>query len=41
MAKVTAPPGKRVVWRAWITVKGKRVYASERGIRAFPIIVDE
>jgi hypothetical protein len=41
MSKVTAPPGKRVIWRAWITVKGQRVYASERGLRAFPILVDE
>lgn len=41
MAKITAPPGKRVVWRAWITVKGRRVYANERGLRAFPILVDE
>lgn len=41
MSKVSVPTGKRVIWRAWITVKGKRVYARERGIRAFPIIVDE
>ena len=41
MSKVSVPTGKRVIWRAWITVKGKRVYARERGIRAFPLIVDE
>lgn len=41
MSKVTAPPGKRVIWRPWITVKGKRIFAHQRGIRAFPIIVDE
>jgi len=41
MPKINAPPGKRVIWRAWITVKGRRVYASARGLRAFPIIVDE
>lgn len=41
MSKVNAPPGKRVIWRAWITIKGKRVYARERGIRAFPILVDD
>lgn len=34
------PPGKRVIWRPWITIKGKRVYASQFGKRAFPIIVD-
>lgn len=41
MAKFTAPPdGKRVIWRPWITKDGKRVYASQFGLRAFPIIVD-
>lgn len=41
MSMVRVPPGKRVIWRPWITVKGKRIYARERGIRAFPILVDE
>ncbi|OJU60595.1 MAG: hypothetical protein BGO08_10425 [Altererythrobacter sp. 66-12] len=41
MSKISIPLGKRVIWRAWITVKGRRVYASERGLRAFPIVVDE
>lgn len=41
MSKVRVPPGKRVIWRPWITVKGKRIYAYQRGIRAFPIIVDK
>lgn len=41
MSKVRVPPGKRVIWRPWITVKGKRIYAHQRGIRAFPIIVDQ
>lgn len=41
MSRISIPPGKRVIWRAWITVKGRRVYASERGLRAFPMIVDE
>lgn len=41
MSKVRVPPGKRVIWRPWITVKGKRIYAHQRGIRAFPIIVDK
>ena len=40
MTKYTVPPGKRVIWRAYITKKGKRVYASSFGLRAFPIIVD-
>ena len=41
MSKISVPSGKRVIWRPWITIKGKRIYASQRGIRAFPIIVDE
>lgn len=41
MSKINAPKGKRVLWRAWITVEGRRIYASERGLRAFPIFVDE
>ena len=41
MSKVSVPPGKRVIWRAWITIKGKRIYAWQRGLRAFPILVDE
>lgn len=41
MAAFTPPPsGKRVIWRPWITRKGKRIYASSYGLRAFPIIVD-
>jgi hypothetical protein len=35
------PPGKRVVFRPWITRNGKRIYASQYGLRAFPIVVDE
>lgn len=41
MSMVRVPPGKRVIWRPWITVKGKRIYAHQRGIRAFPIIVNK
>jgi len=40
MAKLTAPPGKRLIFRPWITVKGKRVYAKSYGKRVFPIYVD-
>lgn len=35
------PPGKRVIWRPYITNNGKRIYAKSYGIRAFPILVDE
>jgi hypothetical protein len=41
MSKFTAPPGKRVIWRSYITIKGRRIYASERGLRAFPILVED
>ena len=35
------PPGKRLVFRPFITVKGKRIWASHYGKRAFPILIDE
>lgn len=38
MKKVTKE-GKRLIFRPWITVKGRRVYAYERGLKAFPIWV--
>ncbi|MFH5803316.1 hypothetical protein [Alienimonas sp. DA493] len=37
--KIKVPPGHRLIWRPWITVNGKRIHASERGIKAFPIVV--
>lgn len=41
MTTFTEPPaGKRVIWRPWITRNGKRIYASQFGLRAFPILVD-
>lgn len=40
MSKYVVPAGKRVVWRAFITRKGRRIYASQYGLRAFPILVD-
>jgi hypothetical protein len=39
-ASSAPPPGKRVIWRPWITKNGKRIYASQYGLRAFPIFVD-
>lgn len=42
MTAYSAPPaGKRVIWRPWITKNGKRIYASQFGKRAFPILVDK
>lgn len=35
------PPGKRVVFRPWITRKGVRVYAKWYGLKAFPIVIDD
>lgn len=40
MTRTCVPDGKRVIWRPWITKNGKRVYASQYGMRAFPIVVD-
>lgn len=40
MTYTAVPDGKRVIWRPWITKNGKRIYASQYGLRAFPIIVD-
>ena len=30
-----------VIFVKWITVKGKRIYASQYGLKAFPIAVDK
>ncbi|MEM1132650.1 MAG: hypothetical protein AAGH53_06925 [Pseudomonadota bacterium] len=41
MKQQKVPPGKRIIFRPWITLKnGKRLYASAVGKRAFPILVD-
>lgn len=34
-------PGKRLIWRTWTTIRGRKVHASQFGLRAFPIWVDE
>lgn len=39
--KLIAPKGKRYVFRPWITINGKVVYARQYGIKAFPILVDD
>ena len=36
-----APKGKRYIFRPYKTVDGKRVYAYEYGLKAFPMLVDE
>jgi hypothetical protein len=37
-----AAPGKRLIFRPWITKKdGSRLYARQVGKRAFPIWVDK
>lgn len=42
MGHLPVPPGKRLVFRKWITLKdGTRRYASHYGKRAFPILIDE
>jgi hypothetical protein len=33
------PDGYKIAFRAWITVKGRRIYAKAYGLRAFPILV--
>lgn len=37
------PPGKRLIFRPWKTdpKSGERIYASQFGKRAWPIIVDK
>lgn len=30
-----------IIFRPWITVKGRRVYAKDKGLKAFPIYVDD
>ena len=30
-------PGTRVIYRPYITIKGRRIYAWQRGLKAFPI----
>lgn len=40
MAKIVPPDGKRVIWRPYTTINGKRVWARQYGKRAFPILVD-
>jgi hypothetical protein len=37
---IAIPPGKRLVFRPYVTIKGKRVYAKAYGKRAFPILID-
>ncbi len=39
--KRIAPKGKKYVFRSWTTINGKVVHASQHGIKAFPILVDD
>lgn len=36
-----APEGKHYIFRKWIHRNGKIVYASEYGLQAFAILVDD
>lgn len=38
---MTPPPGKKWIFRPWITKDGKRIYARQYGKKAFPLLVDE
>lgn len=38
--KIDVPVGKKLVFRPYVTIKGKRVYAKAYGKRAFPILID-
>jgi hypothetical protein len=41
MGYTAVPPGKRLVFRPWITLPdGKRLYAKAYGKRAFPLLID-
>ncbi len=35
--KVTAKKSSGVIFRKWITVNGVRIYAKDKGLKAFPI----
>jgi len=39
MEKVASRKGKRLIFRAWRTINGKQVHASEYGLKAWPIWV--
>jgi hypothetical protein len=39
MPKIKVPPGYRLIFRAWITRNGKRLYAKDYGLKGFPILV--
>ena len=39
MDPIEVPPGFRLIFRAWITRDGKRIYARDYGLRGFPILV--
>jgi hypothetical protein len=39
MDTIKVPPGYRLIFRAWITRDGERVYARDYGLRGFPILV--
>ncbi len=43
MAKKYAPvpKDKKLIFRPWVTVKGRKIYASKVGKKAFPILVDK
>ena len=32
-------PNDRVIYRAWITVKGRKLYARAFGLKAWPIVI--
>jgi hypothetical protein len=37
--KITVPDGYKLVFRPWITKNGKRLYASNFGLKAWPLLV--
>jgi len=38
--QLAVPPGYKLIFRAWITGRGgKRIYARQYGIKAFPVLV--
>lgn len=38
-AKIVVPPGHRLIFRGSIMKNGKKILASQYGLRGFPIIV--
>lgn len=39
--KLHVPKGMKLIFRPFITINGQRVWAKQRGLKAFPLIVPD